>query len=59
MFHVRAGIFASDAGAPKEDTAEYGARDDADPKGMQRVVDELLEKVTVDDSFLSYVRLNN
>eukprot|EP00903_Cladosiphon_okamuranus_P010253 g9708.t1 len=27
-----------------EDTAEYGARDDADPKGMQRVVDELLEK---------------
>lgn len=29
----------------QEDTAEYGARDDADPKGMQRVVDELLEKV--------------
>lgn len=28
----------------QEDTAEYGARDDADPKGMQRVVDELLEK---------------
>lgn len=24
--------------------AEYGARDDANAKGMQRVVDELLEK---------------
>lgn len=31
--------------AVQEDTAEYGTRDDADAKGVQRVVDELLEKV--------------
>lgn len=31
----------------QEDTAEYGARDDADPKGVQRVVDELLEKARI------------
>ena len=29
----------------QEDTAEYGAKDDADAKGMQRVVDELMDKV--------------
>lgn len=31
----------------QEDTAEYGARDDADPKGVQRAVDELLEKARI------------
>ncbi|CAN0032939.1 unnamed protein product [Pylaiella littoralis] len=34
-----------------EDTAEYGAKDDADPKGMQRVVDELLEKEKRKEAF--------
>ncbi|CAM9475166.1 unnamed protein product [Scytosiphon promiscuus] len=34
-----------------EDTAEYGARDDADAKGMQRVVDELLEKEKRKEAF--------
>lgn len=29
----------------QEDTAEYGAKDDADAQGMQRVVDELMDKV--------------
>lgn len=29
----------------QEDTAEYGANDSAETKGMQRVVDELMDKV--------------
>ncbi|CAM9812431.1 unnamed protein product [Ectocarpus sp. 6 AP-2014] len=35
---------AGSESARMEDTAEYGTRDDADSKGMQRVVDELVEK---------------
>ena len=45
-------VSVSGIGVLQEDTAEYGARDDADPKGMQRVVDELLEKVRIAVRFL-------
>lgn len=37
----------------QEDTAEYGAKDDADAKGMQRVVDELMDKVRLRRVLLS------
>ncbi|CAM9569698.1 unnamed protein product [Laminaria digitata] len=42
---------AGSEGARMEDTAEYGAKDDADAKGMQRVVDELMDKEKRKEAF--------
>eukprot|EP00904_Undaria_pinnatifida_P005712 jgi/Undpi1/2270/HiC_scaffold_13.g05656.m1 len=42
---------AGSEGARMEDTAEYGAKDDADAQGMQRVVDELMDKEKRKEAF--------